>query len=68
MLAAGIGKGDEVITSPITFLASANCALYAGANVKLLVKEAHNCVINIAHKLGKSTEKFTKTEKSLSVG
>ncbi len=30
-LAAEIGKGDEVITSPITFAASANCALYVGA-------------------------------------
>lgn len=30
-LAAGIKKGDEVITSPITFVASANCALYCGA-------------------------------------
>lgn len=29
--AAGISKGDEVITSPITFAASANCALYCGA-------------------------------------
>lgn len=29
-LAAGIGKGDEVITSPITFAASANCVLYCG--------------------------------------
>lgn len=29
--AAGIGPGDEVITSPITFAASANCALYCGA-------------------------------------
>lgn len=29
-LAAGIGPGDEVITSPITFVASANCILYAG--------------------------------------
>jgi perosamine synthetase len=29
-LAAGIGKGDEVITSPITFVASANCILYCG--------------------------------------
>lgn len=28
--AAGIGKGDEVITSPITFAASANCVLYQG--------------------------------------
>ena len=30
-LAAEIGKGDEVITSPITFAASSNCALYVGA-------------------------------------
>lgn len=29
-LAAGIGKGDEVIVSPITFAASANCVLYCG--------------------------------------
>ncbi|WP_027955700.1 UDP-4-amino-4,6-dideoxy-N-acetyl-beta-L-altrosamine transaminase [Halobacillus kuroshimensis] len=27
---AGIGKGDEVITSPLTFAASANCVLYCG--------------------------------------
>lgn len=29
--AAGIKEGDEVITTPITFAASANCALYCGA-------------------------------------
>lgn len=34
MLAAGVGVGDEVITTPITFLASANCARYCGADVK----------------------------------
>ncbi|MEW6195433.1 MAG: UDP-4-amino-4,6-dideoxy-N-acetyl-beta-L-altrosamine transaminase [Bacteroidota bacterium] len=32
-LALGWKKDDIVITSPITFLASANCAIYAGANV-----------------------------------
>lgn len=29
-IAAGIGPGDEVIVSPITFAASANCILYCG--------------------------------------
>lgn len=28
---AGLGPGDEVILSPLTFLASANCLLYCGA-------------------------------------
>jgi UDP-4-amino-4,6-dideoxy-N-acetyl-beta-L-altrosamine transaminase len=32
-LALGVGKGDVVWTTPITFVASANCALYCGATV-----------------------------------
>lgn len=31
MFSAGVSLGDEVITTPITFAASANCALYCGA-------------------------------------
>lgn len=32
-LALGLGKGDWLWTSPITFVASANCGLYCGAQV-----------------------------------
>lgn len=32
-LALGLGKGDWLWTSPITFVASANCGLYCGARV-----------------------------------
>jgi UDP-4-amino-4,6-dideoxy-N-acetyl-beta-L-altrosamine transaminase len=32
-LALGLGKDDTVWTSPITFVASANCALYCGAGI-----------------------------------
>ena len=32
-LALGVGKGDMVWTTPITFVASANCALYCDASV-----------------------------------
>ncbi|MEN2256654.1 aminotransferase class I/II-fold pyridoxal phosphate-dependent enzyme [Paraclostridium benzoelyticum] len=30
-LAAGLQKGDEGITTPITFAASSNCMIYCGA-------------------------------------
>ena len=33
VLALGLSKGDRVITTPITFAASANCIRYAGAEV-----------------------------------
>ena len=30
-ITAGVGPGDEVVTSPYSFVASANCAIYEGA-------------------------------------
>lgn len=46
MLAAGVKPQDEVITSPITFLASANCARYVGATVKFADIEKETANIN----------------------
>ena len=34
--AAGLGAGDEIITSPLTFAATANAALYLGATVRFV--------------------------------
>ncbi|MBT1444926.1 UDP-4-amino-4,6-dideoxy-N-acetyl-beta-L-altrosamine transaminase [Shewanella sp. JM162201] len=39
-LALGVGAGDVVWTSPITFVASANCALYCGADVDFVDVDA----------------------------
>lgn len=44
--AAGIGVGDEVITSPITFVASANCARYMGGTVVFADIDASTYNIN----------------------
>lgn len=35
-LALGVGPGDRVWTSPVTFVASANCALYCGADISFV--------------------------------
>jgi perosamine synthetase len=34
--AAGLGSGDEVITSPLSFAGSSNCALYVGAKPRFV--------------------------------
>lgn len=34
--AARLGPGDNVVTSPLTFVASANCARYVGANIEFV--------------------------------
>lgn len=44
--AVGIGVGDEVITSPITFAASANCVRYMGGTVVFADIDAKTYNIN----------------------
>jgi UDP-4-amino-4,6-dideoxy-N-acetyl-beta-L-altrosamine transaminase len=48
LLAFGIGKGDRIITSPITFAASANAALYCGAEVFFADIDQETYIISIA--------------------
>jgi len=53
-LALGLGKGDWLWTSPITFVASANCALYCGAQVDFvdIDSQTYNlCTIKLEQKL-----------------
>ena len=53
-LALDLGPGDWLWTSPITFVASANCALYCGARVDFVDVDARTGNLSIAaleHKL-----------------
>lgn len=47
MLAAGIGPGDEVIVTSMTFAASANCARYVGADVVFADVRADTLTIDV---------------------
>lgn len=49
MLAAGIGPGDEVIVTALTFAASANCARYVGADVVFADVRPDTLTIDPAH-------------------
>ena len=51
-LALGVGKDDIVWTSPITFVASANCALYCGAKIDFvdIDPETYNISVSVLKK------------------
>ncbi|MDD1976829.1 UDP-4-amino-4,6-dideoxy-N-acetyl-beta-L-altrosamine transaminase [Pseudomonas tussilaginis] len=53
-LALGLGPGDRLWTSPVTFVASANCGLYCGAQVDFVDIDPRTynlCPKALAHKL-----------------
>lgn len=58
-LALGVGPGDSVWTSPITFVATANCARYCGADVDFVDVEpdtANLCATRLAEKLERARQ------------
>lgn len=53
-LALGVGPGDVVWTTPVTFVATANCALYCGANIDFVDIDADTynlCASKLEQKL-----------------
>ena len=58
-LALGVGDGDIVWTSPITFVASANCALYCGAEVDFVDIDPHTYNLSV----DRLAEKLATAEK-----
>ncbi len=58
-LALGVGKGDIVWTSPISFVASANCALYCGAEVDFVDIDPYTYNLSIDY----LKEKLAQAEK-----
>lgn len=63
LIGAGIGPGDEVVTSPFSFVASANAILYVGA--KPVFVDIEPFTYNIDPK--KIEEKITKKTKAILV-
>jgi UDP-4-amino-4,6-dideoxy-N-acetyl-beta-L-altrosamine transaminase len=58
-LALGLGPGDRLWTSPITFVASANCGLYCGAQVDFvdIDPQTYNlCPLALERKLEEAAE------------
>ncbi len=49
MLALGVGPGDVVVVPTVTFLASANCAAYVGADVAFADVDPDTGLMTVAH-------------------
>ncbi len=58
-IAAGVGQGDEVITSPYSFVASANCAIYEGATPVFADIDPHTLNLDPAAVEAAVTERTT---------
>jgi len=61
LLAKGIGKGDEVITTPFTFIATANSVLFTGAKPVFADIEAETFNIDVEQ----IRKKITKNTKAI---
>ncbi len=59
-LALGVGKGDIVWTTPTTFVASANCALYCGAAVDFVDIDSRTYNLSVE----RLAEKLVSAEKT----
>jgi UDP-4-amino-4,6-dideoxy-N-acetyl-beta-L-altrosamine transaminase len=57
-LALGVGPGDLVWTTAVTFVASANCARYCGADVDFVDIDSQTCNISVS----RLTEKLEAAE------
>ena len=64
-LALGLGPGDYLWTSPISFVASANCGLYCGAAVDLvdIDRQTYNISVEALKRKLKEAEKVNKLPK-----
>ena len=60
-LSLGLGPGDWLWTSPVSFVASANCGLYCGASIDFVDIDKHTGLLSIA-------ELTLKLEKACLVG
>lgn len=60
-IAVGVGPGDRVWTSPITFVASANCALYCGAHVDFVDIDSRTRNLSVASLTDKLERARTKS-------